>query len=283
MADAKISALPIASISGGDPIPFTKISTSVTSATNFRDFSNTILTSPSITGNAVITLPFSVMGVGVSSVTGTNKLVLDTSPTVTTATINEGTVRSPSVTGNMVVTLPMSVMGIGINSVTGTNKLVLDTSPTIVTATLTRPTESSPSVTGDATFAQNITAGSVIGVNQKVGGGIGYVTGAGSIVGQGTGGRSVTIVSNAPTGALVLTSSVMSASIISSFIVANSAMGVTDFMMIQHIGGGTPGIYTFAQSTLGGGNTLIKMRNNQNAAITESITIGYVVVKGAQS
>lgn len=141
----------------------------------------------------------------------------------------------------------------------------------------------SPSILGDMEAAQNITAGSVIGVNLKVGGGIGYITGSGSIVGQGTGGRSVTIVSNAPTGALVLTSSVMSASIISSFIVANSVMGVNDFMLIQHISGGTPGIYTFAQSTLGGGNTLIKMRNNQNAAITEALTIGYVVIKGAQS
>jgi hypothetical protein len=185
MADAKISALPIASISSGDPVPFTKISTSVTSAINYADLSATVLKNPSVTGNA--------------------------------------------------------------------------------------------------SFAQNITAGSVIAVNTKVGGGIGYIAGAGSLVTQAGGGKSLSMVCNAATGQLTLNNSVMSASIISSFIVANSAMGVSDFMFIQHVSGGTLGGYTFAQSTLGDTNTLIKVKNNTNSALSEAIVLGFVVIKGAAS
>jgi hypothetical protein len=95
LADTKITGLPIASISAGDPIPFAKISTSVTSAINFQDFENAIMnapviTSPSIIGTLYIQAPFSVMGVGVSSVTGNSKMVLSQGPVI----------ASPSITGN---------------------------------------------------------------------------------------------------------------------------------------------------------------------------------------
>jgi len=50
MADAKITALPVASISTGDIVPFAKVSTSVTSGTTYVDLATTILTSPSIVG-----------------------------------------------------------------------------------------------------------------------------------------------------------------------------------------------------------------------------------------
>lgn len=138
------------------------------------------------------------------------------------------------------------------------------------------------SVLGDASF-RNITATSVIGVNTKVGGGVGYITGAGSIVTQGTGGKSVTIVCNSPTGALTLNNSVMAASLISSFIVANSCIGVSDIFMMQHVSGGTLGGYSFAQSTLGGGQVLVKVRNNVNAAASEAIVVGYAIIKSAAS
>ncbi len=102
MPDAKISALPIASIAIGDPIPFTKISSSVTSATNFADFKA-----------AVLSAPFSVMGVGVSSVTGDSKLVLSQNPTMANA----------SVTGNMTVPVVVGTSFTASSSIVSTGKV----------------------------------------------------------------------------------------------------------------------------------------------------------------
>lgn len=213
MADAKISALPIASITSSDLVPFSKMSSSVTSAVQFNEF----FASPKITGHA------SIEGVGVSGATGSTLLVFRDNPTI-----------------------------------------------------------NNPSVIGDAEFARNITAGSLIAINKKVGGGLGYITGAGSAVGQ-LATKTASVVCNAMTGAITMNNSVMSASVITSFVVANSAMGINDFMLLQHIGGGTLGGYTFAQSTMGDTNTLIKVKNNTNAALSEAIVVGFVVIKGAQS
>jgi hypothetical protein len=50
MADAKITALPIASVLVSDIVPFAKVSSSVTSGTTYVDLRTTILTNPSIIG-----------------------------------------------------------------------------------------------------------------------------------------------------------------------------------------------------------------------------------------
>jgi hypothetical protein len=92
MADAKISALPIASITTSAIVPFAQVTgTSVTSGTTFVDLKTQVqlqptIVSPSIT-SAVIGTPFSVMGIGVNSVTGLNKMVLDTGPSITSPSI----------------------------------------------------------------------------------------------------------------------------------------------------------------------------------------------------
>lgn len=87
MADTKISQLPIASILSGDPIPFVKISTSITSAIDFADFKATILQSPSIVGGAEFSTNItarSIIGVnsktggGIGYITGAGSIVAQT-------------------------------------------------------------------------------------------------------------------------------------------------------------------------------------------------------------
>ena len=148
MADTKISALPIASIVNGDPIPFTKISTSVTSATNFADFKT-----------AIFSAPFSVMGVGVSSVTGESKWVLSQSPTIAspslTGVINSAQVFVTGISATTSIVSTGKVEGAGIGYAVGAGGVVTQSGTKNTSVLLT-------AATGRITLSNSIMSASAI-------------------------------------------------------------------------------------------------------------------------
>lgn len=138
-------------------------------------------------------------------------------------------------------------------------------------------------VLGVAT-ATSLTAAGLIKSTTPTGG-VGYATGAGKTATQAT--SKATTVTNAASaaslcGAITMDADSLAAATIVSFTFTNSAIAVTDVLVLNHISGGTVGSYTLnAQS--GAGSAVINVRNNTAGALAEALVLQYAVVKAVNA
>jgi len=109
--------------------------------------------------------------------------------------------------------------------------------------------------------------------------GIGYATGAGGSVTQGSGsGKATGVTLDKVTGTITMDAANLGAGAIVSFLLTNAAIALTDFLLIQHVSGGTGGIYTAMASTAAGSATVF-VRNNSASPEAVAIVLRFVVIK----
>lgn len=109
-------------------------------------------------------------------------------------------------------------------------------------------------------------------------GGIGYATGAGGTVSQATS-RTTGVTLSKYTGQITLFSASLAAATSVAFTLTNTNIAASDVVIINHISGGTLGLYNFAVAPAAG-SAVITMRNNSaTASAAEAPVIQFVVIK----
>jgi len=110
-------------------------------------------------------------------------------------------------------------------------------------------------------------------------GGLGYSTGAGGAVSQ-TGNKSTGVTLNKQTGEITMQNTNLAASTTVSFTLTNSTIAAKDLMVINVVGGATPGAYTI-DVNCSAGSAVITIRNVTLGTLGEAIVLRYAVIKGA--
>jgi len=174
-----------------------------------------------------------------------------------TGNVTGGNVRSPGI---------MSAAG----NVTGgnviTNGAVVTTGSTINTNIVT---------TG------NVTLTGAGGISSNNSGKVGYGTGSGGTVTQVTD-KTTGVTLNKASGEITMASTTLNGDSTVSFTMTNSVIANTDVMIINQVGGGNIGFYSFnAQCNLGTAN--IAVHNMTNTNRSDVIVLRYAVIKGATS
>jgi hypothetical protein len=110
----------------------------------------------------------------------------------------------------------------------------------------------------------------------------GYTTGAGGTVGQ-TGSRSNAVTLNKPTGTITLFTAVLAGNTGTSFTLNNNTISATDMVFVQHVSGGTLGLYNITAGATGS-SALIGIRNNSaSASPSEAPVLRFAVIKSVDS
>jgi hypothetical protein len=112
-------------------------------------------------------------------------------------------------------------------------------------------------------------------------GGIGYIAGAGGTVTQNTS-KSTGVVLNTLTGQITMSSEQLGGDATVEFAMNNSAIGNTDVMIINQVGGGNIGEYAF-NAVCYSGSANISVHNMTNTNRSDAIVLRYAVIKGATS
>jgi hypothetical protein len=144
---------------------------------------------------------------------------------------------------------------------------------------------------GNITTAGRIsTSGTVINANiatsgfihsSSSSGGVGYATGAGGTVIQGSGaGKATAVTLNTITGQITMDSAQLSGDSTVTFTLTNSSIANTDVMIINQVGGGNVGLYSF-NAVCNSGTANIAVHNMTNTNRSDAIVLRYAVIKGA--
>lgn len=111
--------------------------------------------------------------------------------------------------------------------------------------------------------------------------GIGYSTGAGGSVTQGVG-RTTGVTLNTITGSITTDTASLAAEASANFTVTNSAVAVTDTVVVSIRSGSDGGNTAVTVNTVAAGSFVIKVANNNAAAGTAetgAIIINFAVIK----
>lgn len=129
---------------------------------------------------------------------------------------------------------------------------------------------------GNAVVIGNVNAtGNITSLNS-----IGYANGAGGQVTQTTS-RTNAVTLNKPTGQITLVSGSLAANTQSQFTLNNSYILDTDMLFVQHVSGGTLGLYSLTATTANG-SAVISMRNNSAAASgTQTPVLRFMILRSA--
>jgi hypothetical protein len=117
-------------------------------------------------------------------------------------------------------------------------------------------------------FYNGLTAGST---------GIGYVTGAGGTVTQATS-KSTGVTLNKVCGEITMNAAALAAGTAVSFVLANSAIGANDNIILNHVATGTFGAYAL-NGRCAAGSATIDVRNLSAATLSEPIVVRFTVIK----
>jgi hypothetical protein len=135
------------------------------------------------------------------------------------------------------------------------------------------------SVSGTVISANIATAGFVRSSSPVAG--VGYSTGSGGAVTQGSGsGKATAVTLNTATGEITMDSAQLNGDTTVSFVMTNSAVANTDVMIVNQVGGGNIGVYSF-NAQCNSGNALISVHNMTNTNRSDAIVLRYAVIKGA--
>jgi hypothetical protein len=137
----------------------------------------------------------------------------------------------------------------------------------------------SVSATGNVSGGNLSTTGAVLSSSATAG--VGYSTGAGGTVTQLTS-KSTTVVLNKINGQITLNNANLGANAIVSFTLTNSAIAVTDLVVLNHVSAGTVGSYHL-NAQAAGGSAKITITNLTAGILGEAIVIGFAVIKAVTS
>ena len=129
------------------------------------------------------------------------------------------------------------------------------------------------SVTGNIVSAGNVLLSD--------GGTVGYNTGAGGTVTQ-SGNKSSGVTLNKPSGEITTASTSLGASSSVSFTLTNSTISAKDLLLINLVGGGTPGSYYFG-ANCSAGSAIITISNRTAGSLSEALVLRYAVIRGSTS
>jgi hypothetical protein len=106
---------------------------------------------------------------------------------------------------------------------------------------------------------------------------LGYTTGSGGTVTQATS-KSTGVTLNKTNGQITLNNAALAADTTVSFTLTNTTIAAGDVLVLNHISGGTAGLYLLnAQSAAGSAS--INVRNITTGSLSEAIVIAFAVIK----
>lgn len=112
--------------------------------------------------------------------------------------------------------------------------------------------------------------------------GVGYATGAGGTVTQLTS-KSTAVTLNAVTGAITMNNASLAANTSVGFNLTNSAIAVTDVVIVNIKSGNTVLSYSVTVDSISAGSCFIHLRNITAGALAEAVTLQFAVIKGVNS
>jgi hypothetical protein len=133
---------------------------------------------------------------------------------------------------------------------------------------------------GPYTFADSITGSSSIRSTNPTAG-IGYSTGAGGTATQATD-KTTGVTLSRVSGQITMNGAALAAATTVSFTLTNTAIAVGDVLILNHVSGGTAGSYAL-NAQCAAGSASINVRNITAGSLSESIVIGFILIKGATS
>jgi hypothetical protein len=137
----------------------------------------------------------------------------------------------------------------------------------------TLTTNAQPNITSVGTLTDVVASGNITTTST-----LGYATGAGGTVTQITS-RTTGVTLNKPTGKITLTTASLAANTQVQFTLTNSYITATDLVVIQHVSGGTLGLYNVT-ATAGNGSAVISIRNNSAATSgSQTPVLQFAVIK----
>jgi hypothetical protein len=234
------------------------------------------VTGVSVTGNVVGgNLNTSGQVVATGNITGGNVRsngILSSVGNITGGNVNTGQL---SLTGNVISVLNVT------GNVNGGNLRttgIVSAAGNITGGNIT--TAGRLSTSGTVINANITTAGTIRSSSSSAG--VGYAAGAGGTVTQLTS-KATGVTLNTVSGEITTDDGTLNGDTTVSFVLTNSAIANTDVMIINHVGGGTVGRYTF-NAACNNGNATITIRNvtsgggsNEGAALV----LRFAVIKGA--
>ena len=134
---------------------------------------------------------------------------------------------------------------------------------------------------GTVSATGNVTVAGTAGISLTSTGTMGYSTGAGGTIAQ-SGNKTQTVILNKPSGEITMQNTSLAASTAVSFTLTNSTIATRDLLLINLVGGGTPGAY-FYGSNCTTGSAVITVRNLTAGPLSESLVLRFAVIKGAIS
>lgn len=111
------------------------------------------------------------------------------------------------------------------------------------------------------------------------GGTMGYTAGAGGTVTQG-GNKSTGVTLNKPSGEITMQNTNLANDATASFTLTNSTISARDLLLINLVGGGTAGAYTFGANCTTG-SAIISVTNRSGGTLGEAIVLRYAVIRGS--
>lgn len=108
--------------------------------------------------------------------------------------------------------------------------------------------------------------------------GIGYTPGAGGSVTQLTS-KATAVTLNKATGQITLNAAALGADTTVSFTLTNAAIVAGDYLLLNHVSGGTAGAYLL-NAQCAAGSASINVRNITGGSLSEAIVVGYWLAKG---
>lgn len=132
---------------------------------------------------------------------------------------------------------------------------------------------------GSVVVTGNITAAGTAGIYCTDGGAIGYNTGAGGTIAQ-SGNKSATVILNKPSGEITMQNTALGNNNTVTFTLTNSTLGAHDLLLINLVGGGTAGAYTFGANCTTG-SAIIAVTNRSGGSLSEALVLRYAVIRGS--
>ena len=142
-------------------------------------------------------------------------------------------------------------------------------------------TTDATTVTGLQDWRYNPSVGSPSTLSASATGGVGYATGAGGTITQGAGsGKATAFTLSKVTGTITTDNASLASATSVSALWTNTAIAITDAVVINHVSGGTVGAYTFNVSP-GAGSAGLVIRNVMPAtAEAAALVLQFAVIKG---
>jgi hypothetical protein len=105
-----------------------------------------------------------------------------------------------------------------------------------------------------------------------------FVSGDGGTVAQATS-KATGVTLNKRTGQITLNAAALAAGAVVSFTLTSNQIAATDIVVLNHISGGTNGVYLL-NARPAAGSVSIAVRNTSAGSLSEAIVIAFAVIKG---